>query len=180
MSKKEISDLEKLSIEEFKKRIGRSHALIAEIETQLPGMTTLTSAERLTSDGKLGTNESAMLGVVLDAVEISPHYFSSLADQDDGVDPNQFETELLRERLARRDALHTIAQDLEALVKRVNDTVMHLGSRVRRPVLAAYQIGKSVAKSDAILRKNLAPAFDYYSRSVKRAVKTRANKKKAS
>ena len=90
----------------------------------------LTQEQRVHADGRLKKGESAVLTTVLDTADSAPQYFTSLARRDGGRDPGKFETQWLREILARRDLLSRL---------------LHLGSQVRPVTLAAYQIGKVIS-----------------------------------
>ncbi len=171
--------IECIAFEELNKRVDRAMALLEEVQRLFPDLATLTTDERRRSEGRFKSDESSMLAAVLDAVDLSPHYFVSLADRDHGEDPTKLETTLLRERLARRDLLDELSEKLEKLATDFSDTVLQLGARVRPVTLAAYQIGKVVATSDHTLRSKIAPVIDYYSRPARLAAETRAAKKHA-
>src|SRR5262245_14986631 len=99
-------DIETLSLDELQKRVNKAKALLAEVEALFPGAMTMTAEDRRHSDGRLRVGESETLRTVLAAVDSAPQFFVSLADRDDGHDPKRFETQLLRERLSRRDLLN--------------------------------------------------------------------------
>ena len=173
-------DLETISMAEFKKRLERGKQVARELRQMFPGQVVLTADERIHSEGKLRDGESAVLHVVLDGVDLAPHYFAALADSDLGNDPERFETDLLRDRLARRDLLNQLAVEVGAAFTALTDTVLDLGSRVRPVTLAAYRMAKSISKADKKLSTAIAPAIDFYAKPARRAAETRANKKAAS
>lgn len=171
--------LESISFEELLKRANHVNHLIEEVRHLFPDLATLTTEERVRSEGRFRKGESTMAASVLDAVDLAPHYFVSLADRDHGEDPTKVETLLLRDRLARRDVLDGLSEKLEKLASDLSDTVLQLGARVRPVTLAAYQIGKVVAASDHAVRSKIAPVIDFYSRPARLAAETRAAKKQA-
>ncbi|WP_437984203.1 hypothetical protein [Sorangium sp. So ce117] len=61
---------------------------------------TLTKEQRKTAP-RLRDGEHAILHKVLDVVDMKPALFESLAEQDEGMDPNRLETALLRERIEK-------------------------------------------------------------------------------
>ncbi len=145
-------------------------------EDELEGLITLTEAERRSSDGRLRDGEAEALAAVLDATEKRPGAFDVLADKDGGVDPQAIETARPRDQLQRSLALDGLATQLEALARDVRDTQLVLGGNVRRVLLAAYQLAKSLAKHDPALRSALAPAMDFYAAPAKLAAKTRSER----
>ncbi len=118
-----------------------------------------------------GTNRRAF-AAVYDAADAKPEIFASLADKDDGLDPKKFETQLLRDRLERRNLIDEIATEAAPLASAFGDTVLALGERVAPVSRAAYKIGKAIAETDAELRTILAPAIDAYARPKKRPTST--------
>ena len=161
---------------ELQARADKAKALFAEIVDLLPGLVTLTEAERRHSEGKLRDGESGALDAVIDVAEAHPAYFTSLADKDGGIDPNSFETELLRDHLARRRILGEIVAVGEQLSGPIGDTMLALGQRVRPVLLSAYHIAKSIAASDGNVRTRLAPALDFYGKIARRAAETRQSR----
>jgi hypothetical protein len=175
----DVIDVETMPVAEFHRRLARGRELARELRDLFPGQVLLTGDERIHSDGRFRDGESDALRVVLDGVDLAPHYFTALADKDEGHDPERFETELLRDRLARRDLLNQLAAELEPSFTALTDTVLHLGSRVRPAALAAYRIAKSISSADRKLSTVIAPAIDFFGRPARRAAETRASKKAA-
>jgi hypothetical protein len=171
------ADLETLSLDELRQRVDRAKAMLTELDALFPGAVRLTAEDRRTSQGRLRNGESTVLQAVLGAVDSAPQYFVSLADMDQGRDPKRFETDVLRERLLRRDLIDEVSEQLDQLSTRLGDTVLHLGERAAPPVRAAYQIAKVLADSDDQMRTSVAPAIDFYSQISRRAAETRASKK---
>jgi hypothetical protein len=158
-----MPDIFKLPLAELERRVARAEKLIAELRTLLPGLVSLSEEERKFSQGRMRTDESKALRHILDAVDIEPSYFKSLADDDEGLHTDHFETELLRERLDRRALLRRISDQLGDLHYGVDDTILTLGALVRPVALAAYRIAKTLAHTDARLRRAIAPAVAFYS-----------------
>ena len=168
---------DELSIEELRQRGARAKELVAELKTLFPYHRRYTEEERRHSLGRLRQDEAEMLGIVLDVVDYAPHYFTSLADQDEGQDPDRFETTLLRERLERREIMGEVAEAIEPFVRVVDDTALHYGELVRPVLLSAYRIAKPISKSDIGVANRLAPVIDFYSGPARAAAQTRAGKK---
>ncbi len=156
--------VDQLSIEELTRRVEKAEELARQIIGLFPGLTTLTAEERAHTSGRFREGESAALRSVLDAVQLRPALFASLADQDDGHEPDRFETELIAERLARRDLLARLDVLLDPLAERLTDTVLRLGDQSRPVLLAAYKIAKVVAATDSKLRETIAKTIDFYAR----------------
>jgi hypothetical protein len=115
-----------MPIAELAARVEKAEGLARQIIELFPGLTTLTTEERTHTAGRFRDGESAALSGVLDAVRLRPALFASLADQDEGHEPDRFETELIAERLARRDLLARVDVLLDPLADRLNDTVLRL------------------------------------------------------
>jgi hypothetical protein len=170
-------DTGELPIEELRLRAARAKELINELNTLFPDYRRYTEDERRHSQGRLRDGEAKMLGTVIDVVEYAPHYFASLADQDEGHDPNRLETPLLRDRLERRVIMGEINDALEPLTRTVSDTALHYGELVRPVLLSAYRIAKPLSKSDRGVANRLAPVIDFYAGPARAAAQTRASQK---
>jgi hypothetical protein len=175
MSKKK--KIQEQTAAELEATLGRAQKALEGAAEELPGLMTLTLEERKASDGRFRDGEPRALEAVLDVAEAYPGSFAVLADRDGGVDPTVFETARLRDSLRSAELLGRFADALEALARDVRDTQLLLGEAVRRPLLAAYEIAKPLAKLDAGARSKLAPAIDFYAAPAARAAKSRAAKK---
>lgn len=162
-----------LPLPELKKRVDKALELIAQLRELFPDLLVLTEEDRKYSQGRLRTNEPEALLAVLDGVDQSPEYFKSLADEDEGHDPNKFETDLLRDRLARRELYRKVAEAMAPLATGFDDTTLHHGALVRPAVLAAYRIAKTISATDQKMRTTIAKAIDFY----RAPAKARAQKK---
>jgi hypothetical protein len=171
-------NIDTMPLEELRKRVARATELLDEVEQLLPGMTSMPEPDRRHSNGRLRDGEPAALGRVLDVAARWPRYFTVLADLDEGHDPEQFETAVLRERLERRNLLSDLGGRIEPLARKIDDSVLQLGEMTRPVILAAYQIAKSIATHDMDLRAVLAPVLDFYGRPGRRAAQTRTEQKK--
>jgi hypothetical protein len=138
-----------------------------------PGSSKFSDVERLHSDGRLRDGEPDTLRSILDVVDSAPEYFKVLADKDYGNDPKRFETDVLRERLDRREILTGVANEIGPLSAQISDHVLHLGELTRPPILAAYHIGKPLSEHDAQLGSKMSTAKSFYSRAARRAADTR-------
>jgi hypothetical protein len=114
-----------------------------------------------------------VLLTVLSACAAYPAYVASLADEDNGVDPTTFETELLTSRIQLATLLTPVSAALMQLASNVDDTVLYLTELTKGPTLEAYAILKVVAKSDLALKTALTPVLDFYSSIGKTAAATR-------
>ncbi len=163
------SSVMEMPLSELTRRIEKVEALLKEAQALLPGLRTLTEEDRRHSNGRLRGGEAEMLSRVLDAVRTQPGYFASLADEDDGRDPTKLEVDLIADRLARRNLLARLQGQFAAIEQPLSDSVLHLGEQTRTVLLAAYRIGRTLARSDGKLRDQLAPVIDYYGGMVRRS-----------
>jgi hypothetical protein len=165
-----------MAIGDLEDRVAKVKQLMSEIAELLPGLTTMTQHDRRHSDGKLRDGESEALASVLDVADKHPQYFGALADKDGGVDPDVFETELLREHLRRRKLLGELVAASQAVAAPISDSVLLLGANVRSVLLAAYAIAKPIAANDEKVKGILAPALNFYGRISRRGADTRWRK----
>jgi hypothetical protein len=172
MPAKSKSTPDKVPIEELRKQTKKALELAAELRSLFQELTELTEEDRKFSQGRMRTGEADILRSVLDAVDLQPEYFKSLADEDEGHDPGRFETDLLRDRLERRALYLQVADALDPIVTGLNDTALHFGGLTRPAVLAAYRIAKTLARTDRKMKTAIAKAIDFY----RAPVKARSNK----
>src|SRR5262249_3962913 len=134
------------SLDSLKRRLAKAKALLAEFRTLFPEAHAMPKDDRRRSQGRMGDDESVALQGVIDAIEVEPALFASLADEDEGYDPNKLETELLRDRFARRDIYASLAEELDAVQVILNDTALSFGAMVKPVSLAAYEIAKPISR----------------------------------
>jgi hypothetical protein len=154
--------VEEMSLAELTARVEKAEGFARQIRELFPNLTTLTTNERVHTTGRFREGESVALSGVLDAARLRPALFASLADQDDGHEPDRFETELIAERLERRDLLARVDVRLDPLAQQLTDTVLRLGEQSRPVLLSAYKIAKVVAETDPKLRQTIAKTIDFY------------------
>jgi hypothetical protein len=151
-----------LPLTEIQSRVTQALALWEQIVALFPGTVVLTAAERHSNAGKIREGEEPAMLAILKVADAFPQYFTSLVDLDEGVDPTKFETDLLRDRLARADALAPLADAFATQPVGIDDTVLQLRALAREPIASAYAIAKSVAPTNQAVSTMLAPALDYY------------------
>jgi hypothetical protein len=166
------------SVEDLRKAVTKGRALLGEIRGLFEEASELPSNDRRSSTGKMGLEESKVLRCVVDAIEVEPTLFASLADEDEGHDPNRLETELIRDRFDRHDLYVELAADIAALAKVMSDTALQLGALVKPVTLAAYEIGKPLSKRNPKIREKMAPALNHYGSRGRAAAVTRLARKK--
>ena len=124
-----------------------------------------------------GAKEGLALRGVLDAVDLEPAMFASLADEDEGHDPGKLETDLLRERFDCHQIYSSIADEMESLASVLSDAALTHAALAKPVTLAAYEIARPVSKRHPAIRAKLAPTLDYYGANAAAAIETRkANK----
>lgn len=164
-------------LKDLQKRAAEGKLLTAKLRELFPEAHAMSADDRRRSAGRVGDDESKALQSVIGAMELRPGVFAALADEDEGLDPARLETELMRERFARRDAYATLAEDLTRLAAIFEDEAIAQGALVIPVARAAYEIAKPVSRRDAALREAIAPALDYYSaNAVAAAAARKANK----
>jgi hypothetical protein len=167
------------SLADLKSRVSKALALADQIEALFPEAVSLSTDDRMHSQGKLRMGEDKALLAVLDGIDAEPAVFSSLADKDQGHDDKVVETDLLRERLARMTQYSKVSDALGSVAALLGDTALATGDQVKPIALAAYAIAKPVAENDKTMRTAIADALSFYGRIGKAGAKSKARKKAA-
>ncbi|WP_437877034.1 hypothetical protein [Sorangium sp. So ce513] len=173
---------EDMPIDEFRSRAEKAKALAVEFVEKLdglfPGLVTLTKEQRKTAP-RLRDGEHAMLTKVLDVVEMKPVLFESLADQDEGMDPNRFETALLRERIEKHLLFSKVAESFTPIGGELGDSALYTAAKFRETLYAAYRIAKAHAQTDRKVMDVLAPVIDFMRKNTAAGAATRKGSKPA-
>ncbi|KYF78504.1 hypothetical protein BE20_24230 [Sorangium cellulosum] len=173
---------EDMPIEEFRARAEKAKALAAEfgerLDSLFPGLVTLTKEQRQTAP-RLRDGEHAMLNKVLDVVDMKPALFESLADQDEGMDPNRLETALLRDRIEKHLLFSKLAESLAPIGGELGDSTLYTAVKFREALYAAYRIAKTHAQTDRKVMDVLAPVIDFMRRNVVAAAAAKKSRKPA-
>jgi len=166
-----------MPLDEFQQRqrkaLEAAERFRATVEELFPGLVTLSSEARAHAQ-RLQDGEDAVLLTVCDLIDQKPQMFESLADEDEGHDPNRYETALQRERIAKWQSLREVAKTLAAGSDLVDDSLLYLANLFRPSLRAAIQIAKPVAKRDPHVQTMLAQALDFISAPAFKAAATRA------
>jgi hypothetical protein len=168
-------DILTMPLKDLQKNVAQVQQKLAEIEDLLPGLAGLTPDARKHAS-KFRAGEADALSSVLDAADANTEMFQSLANRDDGDDPNVFETDLLRDRVARVAILAPLVDAFSPIAEGVSDTVLHLSDLSKPVMLLAYGIAKAHAKLDGVLANTIRNATEFYAK-IGRA--TAATKKKS-
>lgn len=159
----------------------RKAAIVAhldEIDAEMHDAVELADEDRSRAQRVRGPGEKKALASVLDYVDARPEAFLRLADRDDGVDPERFETALLRDRLEGAAILSSILERLDETRRRISDAALYLSNLVKPTALAAYEIAKPLARSDKKAGQKLNGARDYYGGLARAGMKTREKRAK--
>ncbi|WP_434045348.1 MULTISPECIES: hypothetical protein [Sorangium] len=149
---------------------------MAEIDEIFPGLITLTAEQRKVAP-RLRDGEHLMLLKILDVAEKKPALFESLADEDDGMNPGELETQLLRDRIEKHSLFLELGEALDPLSGKVSDTTLYLATKFREVLSAAYRIAKAHAATDRTVNGMVAPVIDFMRKGAVAAAATRAAKR---
>ena len=161
-----------MPLDELERRVVQAHGLMEQAVALFPGLFVMTDEERKYSNGRIRTGEGPQFLTLIAIMEAFPKFFEGLADLDQGVDPTQVETALMRDRVQRAEILASLLDDA-AKLGALSDTVMHLRELVRDPMKEAYAISKVMAKSTEKLKSMLAPVINFYAAMAKAAAAAR-------
>lgn len=166
---------------QVKQAVAQAMTALGTIRSLLPNPTRLTTAQRKEIAGRMRTGESAVLENIAVVAQMPAYatFVASLADLDYGVNPNVFEAPLLSQRLQAADALGPLSDALTSLGEDLSDTALQLNALGRPPLLEAYAILKSVAKTNPALMALIKDAINFYAAPAQAAAKARAAKKAA-
>jgi len=168
-----------ITVDELNRRAAKARTLLAEIRALFPEAHGLAKDDRRLSQGKMGADEAEALRGVVDAMELSPGVFDSLADEDEGHDPTKLETALLRDRLDRHGIYSSLATEVEEVASVLSDTALAMGALVKPVALAGYEIAKPISKRNDAVRGKIAKALNFYGgRALAAAATRRANASK--
>ena len=140
-----------LTVDELKQRALKAKSLLEEIRALFPEAHGLAKDDRRRSQGKMGVDEAEALRGVVDAMDLQPAVFDSLADEDEGHDPNKLEPALLRDRFDRHGIYASLAAEVEAVGNLLSDTALAMGALV-----------KPISKRNDAIRGVIAKALDLY------------------
>jgi hypothetical protein len=132
------------------------------------GLPELTSEDRVHSSGRLRGGEAAAITSIFDAMDAFPGVFAALAAKDGGEDPAAVETAPGRAALAQATTLAPLAAAIQAFDTSVSDAILASAAQAKDVSVPAYAIGKASAASDPKVRKSMAAAMSFYSRSSQR------------
>ena len=161
-----------MPLDELKSRVGQAHGFMQQAIALFPGLYAMTDDERKYTNGRIRTGEGAQFLTLINIMEAFPQFFVGLADLDQGIDPKQVETPLMRDRVQRAEILADLL-DTAAKLGGLSDTVLHLRELVRDPIKEAYAISKVMAKSSNALKSMLATVINFYATMAKAAAATR-------
>jgi hypothetical protein len=161
-----------MPLDELERRVAQAHGFMQQAVALFPGLFVMTDDERKYSNGRIRTGEGPQFLTIIAIMEAFPKFFEGLADLDQGVDPTQVETPLMRDRVQRAEILAKLLDDA-ARLGGISDTVLHLRELVRDPMKEAYAICKVMAKSTDKLKSMLAPVINFYAAMAKAAATTR-------
>src|SRR5262245_30615213 len=101
---------EDMPLDEFHKRSQQAKAptekYVAEMRSLFSGMPTLTADDRVGAP-RLRDGEHNVFLATMDVADMKPETFAGSADVDEGKDPNQLETNLIRERIEKQGRIRS-------------------------------------------------------------------------
>lgn len=170
------ASFEDMPLEQFRANIEEAkelaHAFVVKIHELFPGLVTLTKEQRAAAP-RLREGEHDNFLAILRIVDMKPQLFESLADSDEGMDPNKFETDLLRDRIEKHRLLGELAAELAPLSEQIGDSPLYLASLFRDAMSAAYRIAKTHAETDKKIMDVLAPVVDFMRKGALAAARRR-------
>jgi hypothetical protein len=152
--------------------------LLQQLEDAIDDGVELQDATRGRTVRVRGEDEKNALSSILDYVDSQPAAFQGLANRDQGHDPKRYETDLLRHRLDNAFTLSRIVDRFDEVRLSYADSALYVGSLVKAPILAAYEIAKPLANVDDANGKKLNPALNFYGAIARAGAKTRRENKK--
>ena len=162
--KKSLHGIADVSQSELTARMARISQHLDAVDALLADAKGLTIKTRRTTTRLRGPEEAAALSGVLAFTAARPELFAALGNEDDGVDPDKFETTLLTDRLANAQTLSQLADRFDKLRAMVADGSLYTIGLCKPAVLKAYEIAKPYRERDA--EGNLLNAAnDFYGRT---------------
>lgn len=182
--KAKYTGLDALTPTELEQRVEQTLMHLKAARDLWPNLTQLEQDQRKRSLGRMVSSLGPALHKLFALLQpkadgtLSPlaKHFDALGVQDEGVDPEHFETELLSRRLARVEAEQQIVDALEDFTQTLRDDVLHTGELVIGPGLLALDFARSLAKTNETFRSMLAPVTDLL-REMTKSARARVNHK---
>jgi len=147
---------------ELEKRAAKIVEHLDAIDALMSDGVELSDAERHVALRLGGEDEAKALTGVLDFADARPAVFESLAKDDQGNDPDVFETSLLRGRLANALTLTKVAARIDETRAAITDSALYVTTLAKGPALAAYRIAKPHQQTDRELGKLLNAAVNLF------------------
>jgi hypothetical protein len=165
-----------ITTEKLAGRIQQIEKHLDAIDELMADAVEMTDEQRRSALRLMGPAEVTALQGVLDFAEARPELFDDLAAEDNGDDPSQFETRLVRNRLANADLLNRLADRFAATTQPIADSALYVTTLAKRPLLAAYEIAKPFQQRDREHGKMLNEAINLYRARALAAVQARKPK----
>jgi len=166
-----------VALKALEARYQKIAALLDKVDDEMEDAMELTDDGRLHAS-RLREGEPEALTGVLDYADARPELFANLANKDEGKDPNVFETDLIRQRMAAAAVLQKIVDRIDQTRLAISDSALYVATLAKRPALAAYEIAKPQAPHDAVHGKKLNAAINLYGNIAKAGAATKKAKKK--
>ncbi len=175
-------DWEAMSVEEFNAAVERVGVLTkeyaAKVQAEFGATPRLTEDERRHAP-RIPPSRYPGYFAALDVADLRPDTFKYLADKDNGLDPNKFETDLLRERLTKHQGFTTLSQAIAPVAGLLSDGPLSIALQVAEPLSQTYGLAKGMAAIDKVAHGIMADAISTNSAVAKKAAAKRAANKKA-
>jgi hypothetical protein len=156
-----------------------THLIAASAALAKLGPVAYTSAQRITSNGKLRDGEADVMNGILDTVDAFHAVFSSIADKDGGIDDAKVETGPARAHIALWSALAPVAAKIDEIQTAIADKMLHEASSAKDVTLPAYAIIRANAPANAKLAKAGQRAMSFYGHPAKQRAANAAKKARA-
>lgn len=133
---------------------------IVAIHALWPDLVALTDAQRRISKGRQLSRYANAFKMLFDAAAREPYASAFALLSDDGNDGARFDPAAHAAQFEHLAALRAVSDALKHLDALVDDDLLHTGARVVEPGLRVLELARTLARSNARFRAQVAPALN--------------------
>lgn len=155
----------------LEQRVALSIGYIQALSALWPDLVALTDDQRRASNGRLASRYVGALETLFTVASTPPYApaFALLGNTEGKVDGGTFDPAALLDEIQGIAALRKVSIAVKKLDALIDDDLMHRGEKVVEPGLAALDLARSLARSNAHFRAKIATSLNEFKSMTARA-----------
>ena len=155
----------------LEQRVALSLGYIQALSALWPDLVALTDDQRRASNGRLASRYVGALETLFTVASTPPYApaFALLGNTEGKVDGGTFDPAALLDEIQGIAALRKVSIAVKKLDALIDDDLMHRGEKVVEPGLAALDLARSLARSNAHFRAKIATSLNEFKSMTARA-----------